>query len=53
MSEQEKKSGFCHWCDTLTNSIVKESDNGRLVWTGCPDCYIKRKELKKKHADSV
>ena len=40
-------SGYCKWCDTLTNSIVKVFEKGRLIWSGCPDCYVKRKESKK------
>ena len=38
------EKGYCNWCETLTNSIVKEYKEGRLVWSGCPDCYVKRKE---------
>lgn len=33
----------CKWCDTLTNTIVKVFDKGRLVWIGCPNCYENRK----------
>jgi len=44
MSE-ENKSAYCKWCDTLTNSIVKVLEEGRLVWVGCPDCFTKKKEL--------
>ena len=39
-------TGYCNWCDTLTNSIVKVYDSGKLIWSGCPDCYQKRKEIK-------
>jgi len=35
-------SGHCKWCDTLTNSIIKQVDNGVLIWVGCPDCFIKK-----------
>ena len=45
MSENEK--GLCRWCDTLTNNIVKEYKEGRLVWAGCADCYTKKKEIEK------
>ncbi len=40
-------SGYCKWCDTLTNSIVKQYDKGRLIWVGCSDCsdcFVKKKE---------
>jgi len=42
----------CRWCDPPreTNCIIKVLDNGRLVWVGCPDCYVKKKELEK-HAE--
>ena len=40
-------SGYCKWCDTLTNSIIKVLESGRLVWTGCSDCYKKKKEIEK------
>jgi len=33
----------CKWCGTLTNTIVKVLDKGRLVWIGCTNCYVKRK----------
>jgi len=48
MSEEKKenKEYYCKWCDTLTNSIVKELENGRLKWQGCPDCYNKKKGVK-------
>ena len=39
------EKGYCKWCDTQTNAIVKLQDEGRLVWVGCPDCYAKKKEL--------
>ena len=35
-------SGFCKWCNTLTDSIVKVSVLGRLTWVGCIDCYKKK-----------
>jgi hypothetical protein len=40
-------SGFCKWCDTLTNSIITVYEKGRLVWVGCTGCYEKKKELEK------
>ena len=39
-------TGYCKYCDTLTNKIVKVYDNGVLVWAGCVDCREKRNELK-------
>ena len=41
------EKGYCNWCDTQTNSIVKVFEEGRLIWTGCPDCYVKKKEIEK------
>ncbi len=38
-------SGYCKYCDTLTNSIVKVYDGKMLVWVGCPGCHEKQKEL--------
>ena len=40
-------SGYCKYCDTLTNSITKVFDSGVLVWTGCNSCYEQRKEALK------
>jgi hypothetical protein len=40
-------SGSCKWCDTLTNSIVKLYESGRLVWVGCAACYEKKKKAEK------
>jgi hypothetical protein len=39
-------TGYCKWCDTLTDDIVKDYDykTGRLVWTGCLECKLKRIE---------
>ncbi len=36
---------LCKWCNTLVNSNVEKFDpeTGMLVWTGCRDCYEKRK----------
>ena len=45
-------SGYCKWCHTLTNSIVKEYELGVLVWVGCSDCCVKKKEIAK-HAKKV
>ena len=39
------EKGYCRWCDSQTSSIVKVFKEGRLVWVGCPDCYVKKKEL--------
>jgi len=39
-------SGYCNWCDTTTNRIIKQFDNGVLIWTGCIDCFLKRNEAK-------
>ena len=43
-------SGFCNWCDTLTDDIVQDFnyETGALVWVGCLGCKIKRIELKRK-----
>jgi len=38
-------SGYCNWCDTLTNNIVKLHDHGKIIWSGCLGCYEKKKEL--------
>ena len=40
-------SGYCKYCDSQTNGIVKIFENGVLVWAGCSDCYLKKKELEK------
>ena len=40
-------TGFCKWCDTLTNSIVKVFESGCLIWVGCPNCYEKGKYIKR------
>ena len=45
MSEQ--KENYCRWCDMLTNTIIKRLEEGRLVWVGCPDCYVKKKKAEK------
>ena len=46
MSGKEKRiTGYCKYCDTQTNSVVKQYENGRLTWAGCPDCYVKKKRL--------
>jgi hypothetical protein len=38
-------SGYCKYCDTLTNDIVKLYDeNHRLVWTGCFGCFLFKKD---------
>jgi hypothetical protein len=43
------EKGYCKYCDTVTNSIVKEYENGQLIWVGCIDCHEKKKELEKQH----
>ena len=45
-------SGYCKWCDTLTDTIIKVVYNGRLVWTGCPSCYEKRKKRNENEYDT-
>jgi hypothetical protein len=45
-------SGYCKWCDTLTNSIIKLYDSGRLVWVGCVGCYENKKELEKQNENN-
>lgn len=45
-------SGYCKYCDSMTNSIIRVFENGILIWTGCSDCYIKKKELEKDAAKS-
>lgn len=37
-------TGYCKWCDKLTNSIVKVFNNGKLIWAGCPNCYLEKKK---------
>jgi len=39
-------TGYCKWCDTLTNSIVKQYEEGILLWVGCPDCFVKKKGVR-------
>jgi hypothetical protein len=39
-------SGYCKYCDSLTNKTVQVFDKGVLIWSGCVDCYEKRNELK-------
>ena len=39
------EKGYCNWCDKLTNSIVKVFEEGRLIWSGCSDCFVKKKRL--------
>ena len=36
--------GYCNWCDTLTNSIIKVYKDGVLIWVGCSKCYEEKKE---------
>jgi len=43
-------SGYCKYCDTLTNNIVEEYKDGHLVWSGCRGCYTVKTELVK-HAE--
>jgi len=43
-------TGYCKWCDTLTNNIVKLHDHGKVIWSGCLDCYTKKKEIEKHEA---
>ena len=43
-------TGYCKYCGTLTNDIVKVYDKGRLIWVGCRNCREKqnrRKEARK------
>ena len=44
-------SDYCKWCDTLTNSIVKVYDSGKLIWIGCLDCRTKRNEMRNNGAE--
>ena len=39
-------SGYCKYCGTLTNDIVKVYDKGRLIWVGCLDCREKKNEMR-------
>ena len=39
--------GYCKWCDTLTNAIIKVFENGVMIWTGCINCYELHKEALK------
>ena len=43
---KNRMTGYCKWCDTLTDDIVQDfnSETGMLVWTGCLSCKIKRIE---------
>lgn len=40
--------GYCKYCDTLTDSMVKVYEFGQLIWAGCINCYEKKKELEKR-----
>jgi len=40
-------SGYCNWCDSTTNSIIKVFESGVLIWIGCNSCYEKQKEALK------
>ena len=40
-------TGYCKYCGTLTNDIVKVYDKGRLVWVGCRNCREKKNEMRK------
>jgi len=44
-------SGYCKYCDSQKNSIIKVFENGVLVWTGCSDCYLKKKESEENAAE--
>ena len=36
-------TGYCKYCDTLTDDIVEAfDDHDVLVWSGCLNCYKKR-----------
>lgn len=38
-------TGYCKYCDSLTNDIVKLYDKKhRLVWTGCFPCFEKQRD---------
>jgi len=37
-------TGYCKWCDSLTNKTVQVFDKGVLIWSGCVDCRLKQKE---------
>jgi hypothetical protein len=39
-----KNPYYCNWCGELTNTLVKELESGILQWSGCSDCYIKKKK---------
>ena len=43
-------TGYCKWCDTLTDDIVQGFDiiaNVLVcVWSGCRDCHEKRDEMR-------
>ena len=41
--EQRRMTGYCKYCDTLTDDIVRDfNDNHNMVWSGCLNCYKKR-----------
>ena len=48
--KDKKKSGYCKWCDTLTDDIVQDfdSETGMLVWSGCLPCKLKQIKRKRK-----
>jgi len=37
-------SGYCKYCNSLTNKTVQIFDKGVLIWSGCVDCRLKQKE---------
>lgn len=41
------ESGYCRWCDTVTNTIIKVYKDDVLIWVGCPSCYEKKKEAER------
>lgn len=43
-------SGYCHYCNTLTDVVIKVFEYGFLIWAGCITCYDKKMELEKQHA---
>lgn len=41
-------TGYCKWCDTLTDDVVTVSKKGRLIWIGCISCYAKEEKEKQR-----
>jgi hypothetical protein len=38
----------CRYCDSMVEAdtiIIVRDANGHVVWIGCTECYLKRKEI--------